>query len=105
MQLWLSRDVGALHENSIVVVRATFNFEVNSNNAYLLGSVWPCYCVKDGSTMTNDAIPIDPVRMGSILDANGDKSPMYLIGFYMGEPVYRTTHALANGELLFIVFI
>ena len=59
--------------------------------------MWPCYSVRDASTMTDDLVPLSPTKVGDSVDSHGDSAPMFLLGNFMGEPVYRTTHTLATG--------
>ncbi len=36
--------------------------------------------------------------MGNTYDDQGNTAPMVLMGYIEGEPVYRTTNALATGK-------
>lgn len=49
--------------------------------------MWPCYSVRDASTMTDDLVPMDPVKFGLLLDNDRPPAPMYLVGYIGGEPV------------------
>ena len=48
--------------------------------------------------MTDNLLPISPIRVGHLAHTNGSTAPMYLMGYNMGEPVYRTTFAMASGK-------
>ena len=48
--------------------------------------------------MTDNLLPVSPIRVGNLAHPNGTTAPMYLMGYLMGEPVYRTTFAMASGE-------
>lgn len=39
---------------------------------------------------------IVPMRVGDINDGHGSTGALYLIGFWNGEPIYRTTHTAAH---------
>jgi hypothetical protein len=60
--------------------------------------MWPCYSVRDASTMTDDLVPVDPVKFGLVLDNNRPPAPMYLVGYIGCEPVYKTMSTLATGK-------
>ncbi len=44
--------------------------------------------------VSNDLIAVGPVLQDQIYDGHGATSPLVLIGFLSGEPVYRTTHTV-----------
>lgn len=71
----------------------------------LIDSIWPCWSVRDASTMTDDLVSVSPTKVGAIVDSNGDTAPMYLMGYFEGEPVYRTTFSLTNGNDDFLSYL
>ena len=48
--------------------------------------------------MTDDAVPISPTKVGEISTSHGEVAPMYLVGYFGGKPVYRTTAICAQGK-------
>lgn len=52
--------------------------------------------------MTEDVIPINPVKVGEVTTSYEEVVPMYLIGYIGGDPVYRTTTCWAGGKNTFL---
>ena len=48
--------------------------------------------------MTDDLVSVSPIKVGDIIDSDGDTAPMYLMGYLEGDPIYRTTYSLATGN-------
>jgi hypothetical protein len=42
-------------------------------------------------------VPLSPARVGEAADEHGDLAPIYLMGYFGGEPVYRTINTYATG--------
>jgi hypothetical protein len=66
--------------------------------------MWPCWSVRDAATMVDDLIPTAPMKAGNMIDPHGNTAPMYLMGYFRGEPVYRTITTNAIGIHIFLVF-
>ncbi|CAF1370147.1 unnamed protein product, partial [Adineta steineri] len=60
------------------------------------GTVWPCWSRRDASTITDDLVSITPTLSGNVETGHGITGPMVFLGYKVGEPVYRTTMALAT---------
>lgn len=71
----------------------------------IVDQIWPCWKYQDSGTMTDDALPISPVKVGEMATSHGDIAPMYLVGYFGGKPVYRTTSYCAQGKkILYFIF-
>ncbi|CAF4092229.1 unnamed protein product [Rotaria magnacalcarata] len=68
----------------------------NHASSLVRGTIWPCWSVRDASTMTDDLVQVTPKFIGNVHIGQGNPDPMVLMGYKAGEPVYRTTTALAN---------
>jgi hypothetical protein len=51
--------------------------------------------------VNNDLIVVEPVLQDYVNDGHGATSPLIMIGFLAGEPVYRTIHTAAHRKNAF----
>jgi hypothetical protein len=54
--------------------------------------------------MTDEVVPVEPIRFGLLLENDRSAAPMYLVGYIGDEPVCRTTTTLAAGKRTSVVF-
>ena len=54
-----------------------------------------------GSVQNSNLAVVTPVLQAYINDGRGVTGPLVLIGFLVGEPVYRTTHTVAHCKNVF----
>ena len=68
---------------------------------FQIGTMWPCYSLRNVGTITDDVVSSNPVKFGCLLEQNGMATPLYLVGYIGDEPVYKTTSTLATGKQAF----